>query len=135
MIGEIMSDPFDRPARPWDLFNKSLGRVETVVAAQRMAICNDCPMLSLGVCQECHCVMALKTKLPNAACPLHKWGQVRVLDDVPQRVVIVVDGIIQDVLDADDRLASLLLSNPTLIGVPLGTDVKVGERHGDTLNN
>jgi hypothetical protein len=44
-----------------------------------MAICKACPkLLPTGNCSECGCVMSLKTKLPNAECPLHKWGQVEV---------------------------------------------------------
>jgi hypothetical protein len=74
-----MKDPFDRPARPWDLWNKNLGRVQDVIAAERYAICKECPMLlPTGNCKECGCFMSAKTKLPNAECPLHKWGQVRV---------------------------------------------------------
>ena len=74
-----MTDPFERPARPWDLFNKNLGRVENTIQEERMAICNACPkLLPTGNCMECGCFMSQKTKLPNAECPLHKWGQVRV---------------------------------------------------------
>ena len=75
-----MSDPYDRPARPWDLFNKNLGRVESEVAEERMAICRTCPQLiqALSQCKECGCVMTAKTKLPNASCPLGKWGIVKV---------------------------------------------------------
>lgn len=121
-----MSDPFTRPARPWDLFNTRLGRVETEVARERMAICGRCPNLRAGVCAECHCVMALKTKLPNAVCPIDQWDQVRVLDEPPQKVVVVLDGRVVDVLNADDRMTSILLSNPTFLGVPLDAEVKIG---------
>lgn len=74
-----MTDPFERPARPWDLFNKNLGRVADKIQEERMLICSACPELSaVGTCNQCGCFMAQKTKLPNAECPLHKWGQVRV---------------------------------------------------------
>lgn len=75
-----MTDPYNRPAKPWDLFNKNLGRVETEVAEERMAICHACPSLiqAIGQCKECGCIMAAKTKLPNASCPLDKWGIVKV---------------------------------------------------------
>lgn len=74
-----MSTPYDRPARPWDLFNKNLGRVQDEIAKERIAICEQCPMLNaLRQCDECLCFMDAKTKLPNADCPLGKWGQVRV---------------------------------------------------------
>jgi hypothetical protein len=73
-----MEDKQDRPARPWDLFNKNIGRVETVVASERMDICNGCDRLiqATKTCKECGCFMTLKTKLPNAECPLGKWGKV-----------------------------------------------------------
>jgi hypothetical protein len=74
-----MTTPYDRPARPWDLFNKNLGRVETDTAQERLAICKECPMLqATGTCKECGCFMSQKVKLPNAYCPLHKWEAVRI---------------------------------------------------------
>lgn len=74
-----MKDPFDRPARPWDLWNKNIGRVETVIAQERLAICKACPFYTkAGTCSECGCLMFQKVKLPNAECPQHKWGQVTV---------------------------------------------------------
>lgn len=70
----------NRPARPWDLFNKNLGRVETEVAAERLSICKQCPryVSATHQCLECGCIMNLKTKLPNAECPLGKWHQVNI---------------------------------------------------------
>ena len=74
-----MKDPFERPARPWDLFNKNIGRVETDIAEERYEICKKCPfLLPTGNCSKCGCFMSQKVKLPNAECPEHKWGQVRV---------------------------------------------------------
>ena len=75
-----MSTPSERPARPGDLFNKNLGRVENEMSESRMSICRECPeYISLThQCKECGCIMNAKTKLPNAECPLGKWGQVRV---------------------------------------------------------
>lgn len=65
----------NRPARPWDLFNKNIGRVETDIAEKRLEICRGCDRFikSTTQCKECGCIMKLKTKLPNAGCPLHKW--------------------------------------------------------------
>ena len=74
-----MSTPYDRPARPWDLFNKNLGRVQTEVAEQRFSICKECPHLKVtNQCEQCGCFMPAKTKLPNAVCPIGKWDMVRV---------------------------------------------------------
>jgi hypothetical protein len=69
-----------RKARPWDLFNKNLGRVETSIAEERYEICSTCPKLIklTGQCKECGCFMQQKVKLPHAFCPLYKWDPVAV---------------------------------------------------------
>jgi len=124
-----MSDPFDRPARPWDLFNRELGRVEPVIAEERMGICRECPMLNaIGQCEECNCIMHLKVKLPNASCPLGKWQQVRVTQSEPLKIVVTIDGEVVDVLHADERMAAIFMSSPQFVGVPYSTEVKIGER-------
>jgi hypothetical protein len=69
----------NKKARPWDIFNKNIEKVETVIAKERMAICNACPeLLPTGNCKKCGCFMSLKTKLPHAFCPLNKWDKVSV---------------------------------------------------------
>ncbi len=67
----------DRPARPWDLFNKKIGRVTEGMAKERFAICLECPHLIqlTKQCKKCGCMMEAKTKLPNAECPIGKWSQ------------------------------------------------------------
>ena len=40
--------------------------VSPEIAEQRLSICKECENLnSLGLCNFCHCVMAVKTKLKN----------------------------------------------------------------------
>lgn len=70
----------DRPARPWDLFNKNIGRVSSKIQEERFSICQQCPRLVklTGQCRECGCIMKAKTQLPNASCPIGKWGKERV---------------------------------------------------------
>lgn len=70
----------NRPARPWDLFNKNLGRVETEIFEKRFDICKSCPELIqiTSQCKKCGCLMKAKAKLPNASCPLGKWGTEKV---------------------------------------------------------
>jgi hypothetical protein len=70
----------ERPARPWDLFNKNIGRVEGEIAEARLEICKTCPkyVKLTHQCTECGCIMNAKTKLPNASCPLGKWHKVEV---------------------------------------------------------
>lgn len=65
-----------RPARPWDLFDEEIGRVEAAVAEARLELCKGCDRyFSLThQCMECGCVMNAKVKLPNAFCPLRKWS-------------------------------------------------------------
>lgn len=67
----------DRPARPWDIFNKKIGRVSDIVAKERLEICSKCPRFikTTTQCKECGCFMNMKTKLPNAECPIGKWHQ------------------------------------------------------------
>lgn len=75
-----MTNPFDRPAKPWDLFNKNLGRVATEIATERLNTCKGCEhyVELTHQCTECGCIMNAKTKLPNASCPIGKWDVVRV---------------------------------------------------------
>jgi hypothetical protein len=71
----------NRPARPWDLFNKNIGKVQDQIHEERMAICLQCPELIklTKQCKKCGCFMEAKTRLPNAECPLGKWKRT----DVP----------------------------------------------------
>ena len=71
----------NKPARPWDLFNKNIGRVQVDVAKDRLDICKACPKYipTTHQCKECGCIMNMKVKLPHAECPLGKWKSVRVL--------------------------------------------------------
>lgn len=75
-----MTDPLSRQARPWDLFNKNLGRVESEIATERLNICKGCEHLikATNTCKECGCFMVAKTKLPNAFCPIGKWDKVEI---------------------------------------------------------
>jgi len=70
----------NRPARPWDIFNKNIGKVETIIAEERLSICQGCEeyLSTTHQCRRCGCIMNLKTKLPNASCPLDKWQAVSV---------------------------------------------------------
>jgi len=65
----------NKPARPWDLFNKKIEHVTESIAKDRLDICKECPMYikSTHQCKECGCIMNLKVKLPHAQCPLDKW--------------------------------------------------------------
>jgi hypothetical protein len=67
----------ERAARPWDLINPNIGRVSVEIATERFSICKSCPQYikSTTQCKECGCIMKLKTKLPNASCPIGKWHQ------------------------------------------------------------
>lgn len=63
--------------RPWDLFNKKMGRVPVDVKLERMSICRECPFLIklTSQCKKCGCFMSEKTKLSKATCPIGKWGE------------------------------------------------------------
>lgn len=64
-----------RSAKPWDLFNKKIGRVTEIIAKDRLDICKGCEhyISTTHQCKKCGCIMNLKTKLPNASCPIGKW--------------------------------------------------------------
>ncbi len=64
-----------RTAKPWDLFNKKIGRVTEIIAKQRLDLCKQCEHFieMTSQCKKCGCFMNLKTKLPNASCPVGKW--------------------------------------------------------------
>lgn len=67
----------DKNARPWDLINPTIGRVDDSVQEHRYSICNSCDRFFALTkqCLECGCFMNLKTQLPHAECPLNKWGK------------------------------------------------------------
>jgi hypothetical protein len=81
MFGNL--DKEDRPAKPWDIFNKKIGRVSNEVAETRYKICINCPKIVpvTRQCLECGCFMKIKTTLPNAECPLGKWGKEQKTDE------------------------------------------------------
>jgi hypothetical protein len=59
---------------PTALFNPDTPKVSDGIAAERMAICEQCPeLLPTKQCRQCGCIMPLKTKLEHATCPLNKW--------------------------------------------------------------
>ena len=61
--------------RPWDLLNPNTEYAEQDEAERRYDICKACPELIdlTKQCKQCGCMMALKTKLQHATCPLNKW--------------------------------------------------------------
>lgn len=64
-----------KKARPWDIFNQNIKKVESSIQKQRLDICMQCEHLIKGIkqCKKCGCLMELKTKLPHAECPIGKW--------------------------------------------------------------
>lgn len=67
----------DKKVRPWDLFNKKMGRVDSDIYMERIAICQSCPELLKATfqCKRCGCFMKQKSKLADASCPLKKWDK------------------------------------------------------------
>jgi hypothetical protein len=61
--------------RPWDLVNPNTEWASEDKAKERLSICKGCPeLIKLTTqCKKCGCVMALKSKLAEATCPLGKW--------------------------------------------------------------
>lgn len=75
-----MTDIPNRPARPWDIFNKNLNNIAPAIAEERINICQSCEFFVKATrqCKKCGCFMDMKTKLLNAECPVGKWGQITV---------------------------------------------------------
>ena len=47
---------------------------DAAVQKSRYDICKACDSLSvLKTCDECHCIMPIKTRLADAVCPIDKW--------------------------------------------------------------
>lgn len=54
-------------------FNESF-YASTEIQEKRYELCKSCPSFTiLKTCKECGCIMPLKIKLSNSACPLEKW--------------------------------------------------------------
>jgi hypothetical protein len=61
--------------RPWDVLNPNKLKLDDKSASERFDICLGCEHLIklTNQCKKCGCLMTLKTKLKDAACPLKKW--------------------------------------------------------------
>ena len=55
--------------------NSNARRYIKIIMNERYKICKICDQFNntLKTCQICHCFMPIKTKLPQAECPLKKW--------------------------------------------------------------
>lgn len=75
----------EKKVRPWDLFNKKMGRVDAETYNKRIEICKNCPeLLKITFqCKRCGCLMKEKSKLADASCPLNKWHKVSI-EEVPK---------------------------------------------------
>jgi len=67
-----------KKARPWDMIDPRIGRVDEKVKQLRMDFCYNCEFfISLTQqCKKCGCHMPWKTSLPHAECPVGKWSAV-----------------------------------------------------------
>lgn len=63
--------------KPKNLVERTIDKfvASAEVSSNRLSICDKCPSLrSPGhICNECGCLMQIKTKLLTSACPLGKW--------------------------------------------------------------
>lgn len=70
----------DKKARPWDLFNHNIEKIDVndEEFKKRISFCNSCEHLLKATrqCKKCGCFMDQKAKLPHADCPVGKWGKV-----------------------------------------------------------
>ena len=47
--------------------------IKKLVAAGRIAMCEECGLTKLRRCPECGCFMDVKTRMMSARCPKGKW--------------------------------------------------------------
>jgi hypothetical protein len=61
--------------RPWHLLDATKYLNDEKAVSKRLEICKACPeLIQLTTqCKKCGCIMAAKTKLEAAKCPLGKW--------------------------------------------------------------
>jgi len=67
---------------PLDALNPKTKKASKELSENRYNICLVCPELInlTKQCKQCGCIMSVKTKIQNAACPLKKWEEVNRLD-------------------------------------------------------
>lgn len=67
----------NKPARPWDMLNPNIQKVPDEIKSVRISACESCEffMKLSRQCVKCGCFMDMKTTLPHAFCPVHKWGK------------------------------------------------------------
>lgn len=65
----------DKEARPWDVLNPAIEKVDDKTYDKRMNICKSCEHFfkPTSQCKKCGCLMNLKAKLPHATCPIGEW--------------------------------------------------------------
>ncbi|HEY6793169.1 MAG TPA: hypothetical protein VI248_00635 [Kineosporiaceae bacterium] len=149
----MATSPYERTARPWDLLNRELGRVDSQTARERLDICRSCPRLIklTRQCIECGCFMTQKVRLPNASCPQGKWDQVDppgqdadtghgaaepqqagAREEPKKTVAFVIDEEVVAILAVNRQLAGILLSSPRIVEAPSGgadntPNLKIGD--------
>lgn len=62
---------------------KDMSNSRRAMAADRMAICKECPWYRsiTKQCKKCGCFMPAKTLLKNTKCPLRKWSKIDAVYD------------------------------------------------------
>ena len=43
-------------------------------ALRRIKVCRECEHYKMFVCTQCGCIMPIKTRIKQAACPINKWS-------------------------------------------------------------
>jgi hypothetical protein len=63
--------------KPWDMLDPNAGRVSKETLEERLESCRGCEhfIRLSGQCKKCLCFMKLKAQLPQAECPVGRWGK------------------------------------------------------------
>lgn len=74
-IKQIIENNKKSDVTPMDILNPKTEWVEDSLFNERYSICKACPELIklTKQCKKCGCLMAVKSKMKLATCPLGKW--------------------------------------------------------------
>ena len=48
-------------------------KTSSQIAEDRLKICHACPEYNNGLCNDCGCILVLKTRMLSENCPQNKW--------------------------------------------------------------
>lgn len=62
----------------------------------------------------------------------HRYQRVQ---DAPMHIALIIDGVVEDIMHCDERLAMLLMSEPTVVEIDSNSPVKINWIYDEETNN